>query len=305
MSGRAGSGRKHLQAARTATHYTIMRPVDTEMLPGGPRPRLATAARTLAGALALVLASAPAGAAVEIASHRAMYDIAMRESTSASPVLSVVGRTAYMMQRLCDGWQSVEDYAVSFGLENGRSDFVSHYEIWEAADGGAFSFSVHENSTQNGEARYNGFANLAEEGAEAFFVEGSNGGDSTMALPEDTVFPVTHTRQLLERAREGGRFLQSTLFIGGEEEDALYRVSGVIGNRKVESDPGLGALGEEGYWPVRLAYFDPASLESRPEYEIELDLQDNGVIRSYLVDYGDFSMAGSLQTIEALQEPDC
>ena len=126
-----------------------------------------------------------------------------------------------------------------------------------------------------------------------------------MALPEDTVFPVTHTVQLLERARAGGRFLQSTLFIGGEEEDALYRVSGVIGNRKVESDPGLGALGEEGYWPVRLAYFDPASLESRPEYEIELDLQDNGVIRSYLVDYGDFSMAGSLQTIEALQEPDC
>ena len=275
------------------------------MLAGGPRPPRAAAVRLFSGALALVLVSAPAGAVVELASHRAMYDLAMQESTSASPVKSLVGRTAYMMQRHCDGWQSVEDYAVSFGLENGRSDFVSHYEIWEATDGEAFSFSIHENSTQSGEIRHNGFAHLDEGVAEAYFVEGQGGGDSTMVLPDDTVFPVTHTLQLLEKAREGGKFLQSTLFIGGEEEEAIYRVSGVIGNRKVESAPVLGALGEEGYWPVRLAYFDPASLESRPEYEIELDLQDNGVIRSYLVDYGDFSMAGSLQTIEALAEPEC
>ena len=79
----------------------------------------------------------------------------------------------------------------------------------------------------------------------------------------------------------------------------------MIGNRKQESEPVLGTLGMDAYWPMRLAYFDPESFESVPEYEIELNLQDNGVIRRYLVDYGDFSMTGSLESIEPLAEPDC
>ena len=249
-----------------------------------------------------VLLLSEAGAKVEFASHQAVYELAILESTSSSLVKSVAGRTSFMMQRHCDGWQSVENYAVSFGFEDGQSDYISHYESWESINGKAFSFSVHENSSIDGQARFNGFAHRDNGVAEAYFV---NGGNGSIALPDDTIFPVTHMLKLLEKAIGGEKFLQSTLFHGGEEDDALYRVSSVIGNRKSELQPVLGQLGEDGYWPLRLAYFDPASLESSPEYEIELDMQENGVIRSYLIDYGDFSMYGTLMRIEPLEEPDC
>lgn len=284
-----------------------MRPIETEIPPetppGCPQASPAGAARRLVpGALALALLAAPAGAAVKITSHRAVYDVGIQTSSSGSPVQSVAGLTAFTMQRHCDGWQAVEDYALSFGMENGESNLISHYESWESMNGMAFSFSVHENTSTSGEARFHGFAHRSDNEGEAYFI---NGEDSTMALPDDTVFPVTHMRQLLEKAREGGKFLQSTLFIGGEEDDSLYHVSSVIGIRQQESQPVLGPLGQDGYWPLRLAYFDPGSLESIPEYEIELDMQENGVIRSYIIDYGEFSMSGSLKSIEALQEPEC
>ena len=253
-------------------------------------------------ALMLALLASPATAAVELASHRAVYDVGLLKLSSASPVVSVAGRSAYSIQRHCDGWQTVEDFAVSFGLENGQSDFVSRYETWESASGNAFSFTVHEDSSDEGESRHNGFAQLGGGASVAHFV---NGADSTMPLPEGTVFPVTHMRQLLGLAGGGGRFLQSVLFLGGDREDSLYRVSGVFGQRRLESLPALGQLGEDGYWPLRLAYFDPESLESSPEYEIGMEVQENGVIRSYLVDYGDFSMSGSLMKIEPLEEPEC
>ena len=260
--------------------------------------------KALAMALMTALLPGAAWAAVELASHRAVYEVDIQKSTSASPVKSVAGRTAYTMQRHCDGWQSVEDYAVTFGLEEGHSDYISHYEIWESESGDAFSFSMHENSTLNGELRFNGFAHRNDGIAEAFFVFGED-SDSAITLPEDTVFPVAHTHRLIEKARNGEKFFQSTLFLGGDEGESLYRVSSVIGNRKQGSEPVLGTLGTDAYWPMRLAYFNPESLESVPEFELELNLQDNGVIRHYLVDYGDFSMAGSLESIEPLTEPDC
>lgn len=256
----------------------------------------------LSAALLPVLVAAPAAAVVELSSHRAVYDVATGKTASDSPVKSVVGRTSFMMQRYCDGWKAVEDYAISFSLDGGQSNYISHFESWESINGRAFSFTVHENSSLSGQAQYNGFAHHSNGSSEAYFV---NGEDSTMELPDDTVFPITHMARLLERARNGSKFTQSNLFHGGDEEDSLYRVSSVIGNRKTERDPALGALAEEGYWPVRLAYFDPASLEGSPDYEIELAIQDNGVIRSYIVDYGDFSMSGSLETVERLAEPEC
>lgn len=250
-----------------------------------------------------IFCAMPALAGAEMASHRAIYDIDIRKSTSASTVKSITGRTAFLIQRHCDGWQSVEDYAIAFGFEQGQSSFISHYETWESANGKAFSFSVHENSTNNGFSQFTGFANLNNGRTEAYFIDEQ---DVTMELPEDTIFPISHMQQMLEQAQSGRKFQQSTIFLGGDHEDALYKVSTVVGARQ-DSTPGadLGQLADTSYWPLRIAYFRPDALESEPDYEIEFRMQDNGVIRSYIVDYGEFSMRGKLMEIEPLLEPTC
>ena len=50
----------------------------------------------------------------------------------------------------------------------------------------------------------------------------------------------------------------------------------------------LGELGRDGSRNLHLAYYKPDAVELEPDYEINFTLQDNGVIRQYIVDYGDF-----------------
>jgi len=238
-------------------------------------------------------------------SHFAVYDLDLKSADSSSNVKTIDGRTSYRLERTCDGWAAVEDYAISFGIGEGGqiSNFISHYETWESFAGTAFSFSVVENSTITGENIYEGFANISDDMAEAFFL---NDEEMNRELPADTVFPVRHMQELLALANKGKKVHQTSLFLGGDEEDAIYFVSSVIGNKKSEA-PGdlLGDLGEDSYWPLRIAYFNPDAADAEPDYEIQFDMQENGIIRSYSVDYGDFVMRARLNSIEPVTEKNC
>mgnify|MGYP001328202008 CR=1 FL=1 len=67
----------------------------------------------------------------------------------------------------------------------------------------------------------------------------------------------------------------------------------------------LGELGQKGYWPVQTAYFKPEAKVAEPEYEINYSMQTNGVVRRYVIDYGDFSIIAELMKLEALTVPNC
>jgi len=259
----------------------------------------------LSGILASFVLAGGSAAAGGFSSHFAVYDLDLKSSTSSSNVKTIDGRTSYRLQRSCDGWSAVEDYAIAFGVgDEGRvSNFISHYETWESHAGTAFSFNVVEHSTVNGENSYEGFANIDDGMGEAVFLESV---EMSQELPENTVFPIQHMQDLLALARKGKKTHQSTLFLGGERDDALYFVSSIIGNQKtVSPDELLGRLGQDSYWPLRIAYFNPDAAGAEPDYEIQFDIQENGVIRSYAVDYGDFVMRARLNSIEPVEEKGC
>ena len=80
----------------------------------------------------------------------------------------------------------------------------------------------------------------------------------------------------------------------------------MIGKLKAgKGDETLGNLAMDNYRLLRMAYFKPDAVEPEPDYEIEFMLQENGVIRQYIVDYGDFTMRARLMDITALEEPSC
>jgi hypothetical protein len=53
-------------------------------------------------------------------------------------------------------------------------------------------------------------------------------------------------------------------------------------------------------WPIRMAFFAPNSQTSAPDYEMDMVMLENGVIKSMTVDYGDFSMRAELVDIKPL-----
>ena len=242
--------------------------------------------------------------AANIAGHRAYYEMRIGQADKNAVVQSVTGRSAFVLEKDCDGWRSAEDYVIEFGNRDGRTDrILSHFESWESDTGDQYSFDIAEKSSFQGDKEFGGYAEINAEGGEAVFMLE---GQSNIALPENTYFPMQHIRAIINKADGGGKILAASVFAGAEPDDALLTTNTVIGGWQGEKpDVVLGALGDDGFWPVQIAYFKPSATEVEPEYEIHFWLQPNGVVRQYEINYGDFSIVAGLVTIETVDTPVC
>ena len=247
--------------------------------------------------------------AASMASHQAIYELDLKSTTAAAEINSVSGKVHYSIKKVCDGWATSENYAISFGSEKGENvNFISHYKTWESDGNTSFIFEIVENSNASGETSYEGFANQQNGKVEAFH---SDGDGSMRQLPDDTVFPLQHMINLLEDAESSTPIIkQSHLFFGGEVSDSLYFISVVMGEKKPATPEKalaktMGDLAESEFWPLSIAYYEPQSKNAEPAYSISFQLQPNGIIRGYVVDYGTFSMRASLKTLEPIIPEDC
>ena len=239
-----------------------------------------------------------------VVAHRAFYEMTIGEMEKNSSVLSVSGRSAYSVERDCNGWRSVEDYVIEFGGTGGNVQrILSHFESWEADSGDKYSFDIDEKSTFQGDKQYGGFAQMTAQGGNAFFNAGSDGA---VILPSDTYFPMQHVEEIIESANSGTRMIAASLFTGAEPDDALMTTNTVIGGwRSSEASKAFGGFAKEGFWPVHVAYFKPLATASEPSYEINFSLQPNGVVRDYEIDYGEFSIKANLLNVEEVGLPVC
>ena len=71
---------------------------------------------------------------------------------------------------------------------------------------------------------------------------------------------------------------------------------------QVAKDKGLGELAS---WPVSIGYFEAKGGDLTPSYQIDFRLYENGVSRDLLIDYGDFSIHGTLTSLEYLKATEC
>ena len=83
------------------------------------------------------------------------------------------------------------------------------------------------------------------------------------------------------------------------------RWSRLAPTRKLEAAAKDKGLGELASWPVSIGYFEPKGGDLTPSYQIDFRLYDNGVSRELLIDYGDFSIHGTLTALEYLKAPEC
>ena len=250
------------------------------------------------------IAFASGAAASTIMPHRAFYEMQLGIADQNSNVQTVSGRSAFTLGRECDGWRSNEDYVIEFGAQEGNLDrVVSHFESWESDTGKIYSFEISESSSFQSAKDFTGFAELKSAGGNAYF---SMADDAAVELPENTYFPMRHLTSILDSAKTGKKILAASVFTGAEPDDALLSTNTVIGSWR--GDPAMaemGALGQDGYWPVQIAYFKPAATAAEPEYEIHFAIQPNGIVRRYVIDYGDFTIIAMLLKLESVEMPAC
>ena len=260
-----------------------------------------------AAAAALVLGFDSAAHAVEIAPHRAIYVMSLNSARSDSGVVDAHGLMAYQWGETCDGWTIEQRYRLELRYsERSDADIRSSFVTWESKDGLRYRFNQIETKNGKPENEIRGAATLEGpgEGGVAVFAKPK---PETLKLAPGVLFPSAHTILLIEQARQGRTFVLRRVFDGATTDNAV-EVSAVIG-RKLPPDPQADKLKspllQRPGWDVRLAFFPADTRLEQPDYELGMQLLDNGVSRNMLIDYGDYSIRTRLQAIEPLKKPRC
>jgi EipB-like len=132
-------------------------------------------------------------------------------------------------------------------------------------------------------------------------------------LTGEVLFPTQHSLALIDAAATGQSLFQARIYDGSEKGRKVYETTAFIGamvkpgGDKVEMETAAKekGLAELTSWPVSIGYFESKGGDLTPSYQIDFRLYANGVSRELLIDYGDFSIHGTLTSLEYLKAKDC
>jgi envelope integrity protein B len=274
-------------------------------------------------ALALLAAAVPASAqapspaiaqgasgAINLAPHRAVYDLSLARSGGSRGVEGARGRIA-----LDFGGDACEGYALKYRqvtvLESGETGGRTadlRTTTFEDGEGRSFRFKT-DSALQSGAPT--SVDGEAEREPSEIEVRLRRPKRDSFPIPADTLFPSAHMKRLIEAARVGETTISVKVFDGSDDGRKVYDTLAVIGRRiepgPIESEPASKqeALAKTARWPVTLSYFAPGDGERTPIYVISFEMYENGVSRALTLDYGEFALKGAVQSIEMLPPSAC
>jgi hypothetical protein len=249
--------------------------------------------------VAFILSAGPSMAVPVLQPHRAVYDLSLDKASDSSGITGISGRMVYEFNGSpCDGYTVKFRFVTQINTDDATRLTDQQTTTFEDADGKNFSFVTKSFVDQAPDKEVKGTAHKEAGGLR---VQLDKPERATLELAA-TQFPTQHLVELIGNAEKGKTFYETSLFDGSEDADRVMTTSVVVGKPEHagKNDPELPALaklGNDDYWPVDIAYFDPSEKdggEEMPQYRISFKLHENGLTRDLMMDYGDFSMTGKL-----------
>lgn len=259
--------------------------------------------------LGIVVVVNPAMSASPQDAHRAFYRLALGRLTGAASVAGAQGAMTVEWERGCEGWTATQKLAVTMERQEGPVAVSSvSASIFESHDGTRLRFT--SKTTVDGEiveqVRGRAERPSADAPGTAYYLEPDG---LEIVLPAGTLFPFQHTLAIIDAATTGVDRDFSTFFDGSQPEESPLAVNSLILGGAQRADEGAGAdlgpLTEHIWWPVRLAFFSGSIDKSEPDIEMTQYVQENGVIRRFDFDYGDFTIIATLERVEPIAAPAC
>lgn len=251
---------------------------------------------------------------LDLAPHRALYEISLAGTRNGSEITGLQGRMVLEWADACDGWTVNQKVRMDLSHLSGppmRNEFS--FSSYESKDGNALRFSMR--SMADGR-QYEEFVGAATRDSAGGSVDFDTPENMALDLPGGVSFPSEHLFILVERVLAGDRVVSMVVF-SGIGPDSLHDVTAFVGaeipagSRPIETAPEFdsaspfGDLAAMRSWPVAMAYFPHGQNELEPEFEVSYRLMENGVAGNLLLDYGEFSMRAVLEKFEFLEKPDC
>ena len=260
--------------------------------------------------LGFVLA-APSFALVKLAPHRAVYDLELGRAKERSGVKGLTGRMAIELTgSRCEGWSVSVRLVNNFSLLKDRQRLIdTRTTSFESGDGKTLTFMEREYIDNKPKK----IVRLKASASEGKVVQRLP-SPRTFKIPLDTIFPVTHQIRLIEKAQKNITRDKSTVYDGSDQEK-IYQAISFIGklkpNYKIpQTVKGKGAaelLNNVSYWPVSVSYFllSDNGNQDTPTQQFSFDMFENGIAGNLEIDYGEFSLKGTLSYLEKLPVQPC
>jgi hypothetical protein len=253
---------------------------------------------------------------VALAPHRAFYDLKLQSSDGTRMVAAVRGRIMYDFSG-----SSCQGYALKFrqisDLQSAEGDdLLSDLSSTSWEDGAAKSYRFNSETEVNTKTsdRVDGHADRKSSTVAVTLAEPSG---KSLRLPVSVVFPTEHMRKIIAAARAGKKVLELAVYDGSDNGEKVYDTLTVIGapiapGEKPADDPSgqdpvMKTLTR---WPVTVSYFErgstkPQAGEQTPAYSISYELYENGVSRALTLAHTDFSISGTLTSLDVKPAKPC
>lgn len=279
----------------------IDKPLHEHTVANGAAPQLITVAQVKNG----------------IVPHRALYKLSMVGTKNGSTISDIAGRMYYSWADDCDAWNVQQAMQIRFFTSEGEvNDTSSSLISRESKDGSTYYFHVKRSgeSDQPDVSRGSALISADASGTGIGDANATGGKDTKKySLTSATTFPAHHTMQILAHALSGQKFFAVNVF-DGADENGLNEISTFIGSpiapdakmeKTATAQNPQDALTHVRAWPVRMAFFAPDSTSGAPDYEMDVTLLENGIIKDMTIDYDDFTMRAELDKVEAIPPSKC
>lgn len=280
-------------------------------------------ARLILGALMAIAAGTaarvPSAAAetdansIQLAPHRAIYDLKLAQARSNRSAQTVSGRILYDFSgNSCDGYALQFRQVSELDSEEGKAAVSDlRATTWEDGAGTNFRFNSQNRLNDKPVDTVDG---QAQRGTGSVAVNLSKPQPKKFDIDAGMVFPTEHMRRIIAAARDGKTLLELPVYDGSENGQKIFNTLSVIGrpiapDQRVPTDAAAGQAVLAGLlrWPVTISYFDKLAKEGEqtPAYSITFELYENGISRALLLDYNDFVIKGDMSTLEIKDAKPC
>jgi hypothetical protein len=256
---------------------------------------------------ALVCLAPVAASAADLVPHHATYIVSLAPDNKNADIGSVEGLLVYDLKDTCDGWaMDLKMRVILTGDDNQPHTMDISQVTWEAKDGSSYRFLMKNGnggdqpSQTRGEAKSN-----ANSGAASVTVDQPEKDEAK--LPDHTLFPMAHTRLLLNKAAAGENTLSAEVFDGTTATQAMQE-SALIGAGQKDW-PGLAhkfpELAGLTSYPVGLAFYFGDQTDAVPDIEQFIRLYENGVTGELGFNLGGVGLRATLDQLQILKDPGC
>lgn len=243
--------------------------------------------------------------------HRAIYAIDLAESEQSAGVSSAKGRMVFEITgSVCEGYTVSQRMVLKLGsMDTGDRVFDFRTSSFESGDGELYQFASRTIVDDRTIEEYRG---TAERSDGVIDVKLERPSANSVELGDDVLFPGQHLAALLAAAKSNERFLAAEVYEGSGNAETADTATAIIGGPQISSTDDEMTSGNT-HWPVSIAYFSEEEPKDKskelgeelPSYQLSFLLHENGVARDLLLDYGDYSLSGTLQSLEALDAESC